>query len=241
MECFVKARHIMSRDIISVSPAASIGDAARLMLENRVSGLPVIDEERALVGIVTERDFLRRQEIGTERKRPRWLEFFRSPGLLAAEYVQAAGRKVHEIMSRDVTTVAEDTSLDDIIALMESKHIKRVPVMRDSQVVGIISRQNFVQAVANLSRARDPAVDDEHIRVQIVKEIKRKDWTPVDVEVSVKAGVVDIYGLIADKHVRQAIIVVAENVGGVNRVNDHLTWVDPMSGVYFASHAVGGE
>ncbi|MEW6645424.1 MAG: CBS domain-containing protein [Pseudomonadota bacterium] len=229
----MKAHHIMTRKVISVAPDATTERAARLMIENHISGLPVIDAGGRLVGMVTERDFLRRREIGTQARRPRWLSFVLGPGRDAEDYVRAAGRRVEEVMTPDVVTVDEDTPLDDIVALMERRHVKRVPVMRGSAVVGIISRQNFVRAVASLAReVPDPTADDEHIRRRIVAAIEQGQWAPIGINVMVCDGVVDLYGAITDEHVRQAIKVAAENVAGVKKVRDHLYWVDPMSGLY---------
>ncbi len=232
----MRAHHIMTHTVITVAPDASITDAARLMLDNHVSGLPVVDLKGALVGIITERDLLRRQEIGTQRKRPRWLEFVLGPGRQAAEYVQTAGRRVHEVMTRDIQTVTEDTPLPDVVSVMEKYRVKRVPVMDGNKLTGIISRQNFVRAVAGLAReVPDQTADDEHIRARILAEIGRHQWTPIGLDVFVRNGVVDLCGVITDDRTRQAIVVSAENIVGVKQVHDHLCWVDPMSGMYFES------
>ena len=153
----MKAHHIMTYHVITIGPDATLAEAARLMLANHFSGLPVVDTKGELVGIVTERDFLRRQELNTQRKRPRWLEFILGPGRMAEEYVKTAGRKVREVMTRNLYTAAEETSLADIVLLMERHHIKRVPVMRGKMIVGMISRQKFragyVEFVAGHARS----------------------------------------------------------------------------------------
>lgn len=232
----MRAHHIMTRKVIKIAPDNTITDVARLMLDNRVSGLPVVDLKGALVGIVTERDLLRRREIGTQRKRPRWLDFILGPARQAADYVQTAGRRVDEIMTRDVRTVAEDTPLSDVVAIMEKYRVKRVPVMNGNKLTGIISRQNFVRAVAGLARdVPDPTADDAHIQARILAEIERHAWGPTGLEIFVRNGVVDICGVITDERTRQAIVVAAENVTGVKQVHDHLCWIDPISGTYFES------
>src|SRR5215471_6494366 len=126
----MKAKDVMTPHVLSVAPDTSISVAARLMLQNRISGLPVIDEKGTLVGIVTEGDFLRRSETGTERKRPRWLEFFTGPATLAGEYVHSHGRKVAEVMTADPVVIGEDTPLEEVVRVMEERRIKRVPVVR---------------------------------------------------------------------------------------------------------------
>ena len=136
----MKALDVMARTVISVDPDATVLQAARQMLQHRLSGLPVIDKGGNLVGILSEGDFLRRRETQTERKHSRWLEFLMGPGKLAAEYTHSHGSKVAEVMTVDVCTVTEDTALEDVVELMERRRIKRVPVVRGKQVVGIITR-----------------------------------------------------------------------------------------------------
>jgi CBS-domain-containing membrane protein len=235
MERAMKAQDIMTQPVVSVGPNDTIGRAIRVMLQKHISGLPVIDPAGRLVGIVTEGDFLRRVETTTERKRPRWLEFLAGPGRMADEYVHTHGRKISEVMSIDLVTVAEDTPLENVVTLMEKKRIKRVPVVRDEKVVGIVSRANLLHALASLSGETEPtAVDDKAIRERIQAEFAKEKWAPAAlIEVIVRDGVVDLWGTITDERERQALIVAAENVAGVKSVNDHLAWIEPMSGMLF--------
>jgi len=232
----MKAHHIMTRQVIKIGLDATLADAARLMLSNHISGLPVVDANGDLVGIVTERDFLRRQELDTQRKRPRWLEFILGTGRMAEDYVKTAGCKVREVMTQNLYTASEETTLAEIVLLMEKHHIKRVPITREKKIVGIVSRQNFVQAVSSLSRGLpDPTPDDTSLRRQILATIEGHHWAPIGINAIVRNGIVDLCGAITDEHVRQAIIVATENVPGVKQVYDHLSWVDPMSGIYLLS------
>jgi CBS domain-containing protein len=229
----MKAKDVMTSPVVSIEPDASIWQAVRIMLQRHISGLPVIDQKGALVGIVTEGDFLRRAETGTQRRRPRWLEYLIGPGRLADEYTRAHGRKVSEIMTADPLTVREDTPLDEIVRLMEKRQIKRVPVVRDQQVVGIVSRANLVHALASVARDIRPAsAGDRAIRDRIVAELASQSWAPVAlVDVQVRDGVVELWGMITDERERKAIVVAAENAPGVKAVNDHLAWVDAISGM----------
>src|SRR5262249_1731659 len=155
--------------VITVEPDATILQAVRIMLQRRVSGLPVVDKDGGLVGIVTEGDFLRRAETGTTRRRPRWLEFLIGPGKLAAEYTQSHGRKVEDVMTSDPVSVTPDATLDDVVKLMEKRQIKRLPVVRDRQVVGIVSRANLLHALAGVVREVKPtAQSDEAIRTSLL-------------------------------------------------------------------------
>jgi CBS domain-containing protein len=146
----VKAREIMTMEVVSVSLDPSILEAVRLMLQNRVSGLPVVDRQCVLVGVVTEGDFLRRPETGTKRKRARWIEFFMSPGQSAEEYVHTHGRKVADVMTSTPITITEGPRLDDIVSLMEQSSVKRLPVLQQGRVVGIVSRANLLHALASV-------------------------------------------------------------------------------------------
>src|SRR5262249_52516891 len=231
----MKVKDVMTSQVISVEPDTTILPAIRIMLQRRISGLPVIDGNGRLVGMVTEGDFLRRAETGTERRRPRWLEFLIGPGRLADEYRRAHGRKISEIMTTDPITATEEASLTEVVALMEKRQIKRVPVVRGDKVVGIVSRANLVHALAGVAREIKPAeAGDQAIRDLVLAELTGKPWAPVSlIDVSVRDGVVDLWGTITDERERAAIVVAAENVPGVKAVNDHLAWVDPLSGVLF--------
>jgi len=234
----MKTSDIMTRDVVSVLPTATISDAACLMLINAISGLPVIDKTGVLVGVVTEGDFLRRSELGTEKYRLRWIDVIAGPETMATQYIQSHSRKVSEVMSRPAVVVREDTSLEEVVHLMETKHLKRLPVVRDGKVVGIICRANLMRALAALNPSARRNVDDEAIRTAIEKEIDQNLSFIGRCNVVVQDGVVDLWGTVyAD---RDAIRVAAENVPGVKAVHNHLIWVHPFSGTVIEStdHAV---
>jgi hypothetical protein len=192
----------------------------------------VIDEAGQLVGILTEGDLLRRGETGTERQRPRWLEILLGPGRLASEYVRTHGRKVDDIMTREPVSVAPEAPLDEIVELMERHRIKRVPVIEGDKLVGIVSRADFLRALARrLDAQTAAAVGDDQIRERILAELAKVSWVPRDgIEIAVENGVVNLNGVILDENEREALRVAAENVPGVRAVEDHLVWVEPMSG-----------
>jgi CBS domain-containing protein len=231
----MQVRDVMTRNVIAAKADDSILSAARLMLQNRISGLPVLDASGALVGVVTEGDFLRRGELGTTKRRPKWVEFLLGPGKLAEEYVHQSGRKVSEVMTRDPRTVGEDDTLESVVTQMERHRIKRLPVLRDGRVVGIISRANLLHALASLAR-ETPASSggDAAIRDRILEALAKQHWA-LAVNVVVKNGIAEIWGTIMDERERQACIVAVENVPGVKQVHDHLVWVEPMSGMAFPS------
>jgi len=229
----MEAQDVMSRPVFSITPTDSLTSAIRIMLQNHISGLPVIDADGRLQGMLTEGDLLRRVETGTQRQRPRWISFLRGPGRLADEYVQTHARKVSEVMTPDPVTVAEDTPLEEVVSLMEKHRIKRVPVMRGGKVMGIISRANLLYALANIARDAKPvSLDDRAIRERLLAELERQSWAPTgSLDIMVRDGVVQLRGTITDERERQATVVAAENIPGVKRVEDHLAWVDPMTGI----------
>jgi CBS domain-containing protein len=232
----MRAHQIMTRSVVTVTPDTTIVDAANLMLQKHVSGLPVVDSSGKLVGIVSEGDFIRRSEIGTGRKRGRWLKFILGPGKAASDFVHEHGRKVSEVMTASPLTITEDTALEEIVELMERNNVKRLPVVRADKVVGIVSRANLLQAVASLSRqVPDPTADDDHIRNRVIDAMEKNDWCPFGLSVTVRDGIVHLSGVITEERSRQAAIVAAENVTGVVKVHDHLCWVDTMSGMYINS------
>jgi CBS domain-containing protein len=233
MEGKMNVAELMTEEVITIAPEASILEAARLMLQHKISGLPVVDAARNLVGIVTEGDFLRRQETGTQRHRPRWLEFIIGPGKLAAEYTHASGRKVGEVMTEAVYTANEDMRLEQAVHLMERHRIKRLPVTRGRTVVGIVTRANILRTVAKLAHEAQPiSASDSGIRTKLIDELKKLPWTP-PVTVAVKDGVVNLSGVLTDERQRTALRVAAENIPGVKTVIDDLIWIDPHSGMTF--------
>src|SRR5208282_46745 len=173
---------------------------------------------------------------GTQRQRPKWLEFLVGPGRMADEYVHTSGRKVDEVMTPDPYTVTADDALETVVELMERHRVKRLPVMRDGQLVGIVSRANLMHALASLARddTQAPAGDDAAIRDQILLVLAHQHWAP-HINVVVRNGVAELWGVITDERERQRLIAATENVPGVKQVHDHLVWVEPMSGMAFPS------
>ena len=230
----MKATDVMTTRIISVEPDTTVLEAARQMLQHHISGLPVIDKAGTLVGILSEGDFLRRGETHTERKHTRWVEFLIGPGKMAAEYTHSHGKKVAEVMTDQVHTVDEDTSLEDVVEMMERHRIKRVPVIRGTRVVGIITRSNLLHAMVSLvRRAPKTTKDDFAIRQQLTAELQNAKWAPVAMtNIVVHDGVVELWGTIFDERQREALVVASENISGVRAVKDHLVWVEPVSGMF---------
>jgi len=228
----MRALDVMTPDVITVDSDTTVQALARLLSERGISGVPVVDRDKRLVGIVSEGDLLHRAETGTERRRSCWLDKIASDEDLAREYVKAHGRKVKDVMTANVVAVAETTELADVAMLLETKRIKRVPVVRDGQLVGIISRANLVRALA-VTRS-DPASevnnDDRTIREKQLAELMEQEWFKAQrwfkiwaADVIVKDRVVHFW-LSNDQseEERLALRVAAENIAGVRGVEEHM-------------------
>lgn len=233
----MRSHQIMTRKVVTVKADASILDAANLMLQHHISGLPVVDETGTLIGIVSEGDYIRRSEIGTQTPRIGWLDFIIGAGKSALDYVHEHGRKVSEVMTQDdLCTAVEDMPLEQLVRLMGRKNIKRVPIVCGNRLVGIVTRSDLLRAVASFARdVPDPTADDDHIRDRVIVSIEQNEWHPVQLGVTVRDGIVHLSGMITDERFRQATIVAAENVSGVKLVHDHLYFFDAMSGLSFRS------
>ena len=232
----MRAHQIMTRSVITVTPETSVVEAADIMLKRHISGLPVVDSAGALIGIISEGDFIRRSEINTGRKRSGFMKFILGAGREAADFVHEHGRKVGEIMTPEPLTINEETDLEQIVELMEKNDVKRLPVMNGNELAGIVTRANLLQAVASLARdIPDPTADDDHIRNRIINAMEKNHWCPWGLNVVVRDGIVHLSGVITEERSRQAAIVCAESVAGVKKVHDHLCWVEPMSGMYLNS------
>lgn len=228
----MKVADVMTRQVITIEKDAPIQRAIRLLLQHRFSGLPVVDSKGQLEGIVTEGDFLHRVETGTQLRRPRWVEFLIGPGKLASEYVQANSRIVADVMSTQVHTVSEETTLEEVVSLMEKYRVKRFPVVKDGRLVGIVSRANLLHALASVA-SEVPAAsgNDAAIRQAFFKELERQPWASrISINPVVRNGVIELWGNIFDEREREALRVMAQNLDGVKGVQDHLVWVDPASG-----------
>ncbi|MDN5001323.1 CBS domain-containing protein [Bradyrhizobium sp. GCM10027634] len=228
----MRAHQIMSRRVIAIRPDASIADAIKVMLSHHISGLPVTNAAGKLVGILCESDFLRRAELETEHTRNRLLTVMLGADRAAREFVKEHGRKVEQVMTRDPTTVREDTPLAEIADLMERRSLNHVPVMRDDRIVGIITRSDFLSAISGpLTGAPGYSEDDNQIRRAVLAQMTGMPWQPVGLNVSVRNGVVTLRGVVKGENARQAAIVACENASGVRLVDDRLclqsTWPDP--------------
>lgn len=220
----MRAKDIMSSEIVCIDIKDTVFDAAELLLGARISAAPVIDDKGAIVGIVSEADLIRRAEIGTAGKKS-WLgRLLDSEASSAQAFVTAQTRRVADVMTKDVVTADEDTSLRELVDLMERHNIKRIPIVRNEAVVGIVSRADLLRAL--LSREADSPIvqpTDKALRENVVDAVEKRPWTSRwPVNVYAHDGVVHLWGFVEGKEVRDAYRVAAETVPGVKRVRNHL-------------------
>lgn len=214
---------IMGRDVVTVGPDRDVLEAARLMAEHDVSALPVVDEGGRVIGIVSEADLIHREEIGTTKQRPWWLETVTPAATLAEEFAKSHGRKVKELMSAHVISCAEDTPVSEIAALLERHRIKRVPVLREGVLVGIVSRANLIQALASVKQPASAPDIDRAIRAEILRKLEAQPWTDFGSRnIIVTNGVIHIWGLVGSENERTGLVALAETTPGAKGVVDEM-------------------
>ena len=221
----MRAMDIMTSEVITVEEDATVQAAAELMAEHGISALPVVDKDPRVIGIVSEGDLLHRAETATEQRRSWWLEMMTSTNQLAGEYIKSHSAKVTDVMTRDVISVTDATPVADIAVLLETHRIKRVPVLQDGRLAGIVSRANLVRALAMTinERASSTEADDQNIRNKLLAELKAQKWAEVSpANVTVKDGVVHLWSSYLSEQEKRALVVAAENIPGVRRVEDHM-------------------
>ncbi len=223
------ASDVMTRDVATVHPATPIAEAVAKMVELTISGVPVLGDDGLVAGILTEGDLLRRVELGTSPHHSSWLNFLRGPGLAASEYVRTHTLSVGDVMTHDPLCVGPEASLGEVVAAMERGHVRRVPVVKEGRLIGIISRADLVRALSHRLCAGAPdRRPDEALRAEIVNEMNRQGWhTMCRVKVAVENGRVILQGIAQSEPVLRAVRVAAEGVAGVVEVDNRVTVLDP--------------
>jgi CBS domain-containing protein len=221
----MNAADIMTRDVITVAPDTPVREVVKLLLARGISGVPVVDAARGVIGIVSEGDLLRRAELGTEKRRGAWSSFFTGTATLAADYVRAHGEVAGDIMTREVATVAPGTPVAEIADLMETRGIKRVPVVEGNALVGIVTRSNLLRAFASMApeKPQGGAADDGAIRTALLAELAGQAWSRrSDNSVVVTDGVVHLWGVVDTRDEERAMELAAKRVPGVKAVQSHM-------------------
>lgn len=227
----MQASDIMTTQVVSIAPDSSVYDAAKLLAQNRISGMPVVDDTGSVIGIVSEGDLLRRVETGTESPRRSWLAEFLAPTRqLAVEYLKEHSIRVRDVMSAPAVCVDVATPLTEVAGLLGRKHIKRLPVLRHGKLAGIVSRANLVRALASCAPAQlDAQPSDEQIRGAIMKELDGHRWSMSADGLIVTEGVAHCWGVVGSEEERHAILAAAARAPGVKDVRDHLEYPAPFT------------
>ena len=221
----MRAMELMTSEVITVDEDAFVQSVAKLMANHGISAVPVVDKDNRVIGMVSEGDLLHRAETGTERRRSWWLEMMASTNQLAGEYLKSHSGRVKDVMTRNVISVTDTTPVADIAVLLETNRIKRVPVLRDGKLAGIVSRANLVRALAMTvnERASSDETDDRAIRDKLLAELKAQKWAEVSpANITVKDGVVHLWSSYFSEQEKRALVVAAETIPGVRRVEDHM-------------------
>jgi CBS domain-containing protein len=215
----------MTTNVVTVGPEASVRDVAGILLAHHISAVPVVAHSGELLGIVSEGDLMRRAEAETKTRRQWWLELLASNAISAADFVRLHSNKITDVMTPKVVTAAPDTSLAEVAALLERHGIKRVPIVKDGNVVGIVSRANLVQAWASVRPNIGAAttLSDSAIRDSVMARLKTQSWAgPWPLNVIVHDATVELWGLVDSEEEKKGVRLVAERTEGVRAVNDHL-------------------
>jgi CBS domain-containing protein len=218
----MKAQDIMTTGVVSVGPDATVNAIIRLMIDHHISGVPVVDADGTVLGVVSEGDLVRRREIGTAKRYSWWLDLISDPATRAQEYIKSHAAAARDLMTAPAITVTEAATISEIADVLERNHIKRVPVVRGNKIVGIVSRANIVQLLAAAKRLEVPVgASDLTIRKRVQETLDKQPWSGVrTTNVTVSNGVVELWGVVSSEAERTASRVAAENTAGVKRVED---------------------
>ncbi len=214
---------VMTTEVAAVEPGTSLAEAAGWMVRHSVSGLPVLDPEGKLIGILTEGDLLHRPELGTCGRQAGWMRGMLRAETLAAEYAHTHGRHVGDVMTRNPTFVRPDLPLAKAAELMRQKQVKRLPVVRDDSLVGMLCRFDILRALAaRLEESCEEATDSE-ILDGIQAALAQEPWAPRDgLRFTVRDGRVRIEGRVGSEQEARAVAILVRNTRGVMEVEDGL-------------------
>ncbi|MCX7377991.1 MAG: CBS domain-containing protein [Alphaproteobacteria bacterium] len=218
----MNAGDVMTTAVVTVGPQAPVTEIVTLLLRHGISAVPVVDEAGAVLGLVSEGDLLRRAELGTQKQRSAWRAFFTGTAKLAEDYVRSHAKVADDVMTRDVVCVGPGTPLDTIADLMEQHRIKRVPVVQERRLVGIVSRANLLRAFAALPEGPCATASDAEIRTALTKELSQQAWSRrADNSVVVTGGVVHLWGMVTSQEESRALELAAQSVPGACGVENH--------------------
>jgi CBS domain-containing protein len=214
---------VMTTKVVTVTPETDVSEIAKLLIKHRISGVPVVDAEGAVVGIVSEGDLIHRPESGTEARRSWWLELFSDSADRARDYVKTHGHKAEDVMTHDVITTSPSASLDEVATTLERHRIKRLPVLDGGRLVGIVSRANLLHGlVAQAKAGPAPTKSDQQIRTALLAAIDEAGVGNTFINVIVTKGVVQIWGMVGTDDELKAIEIAAGDTPGIKKLENHV-------------------
>jgi CBS-domain-containing membrane protein len=226
----MQARDIMTRSVITVGPETPLREIVSIMLDRHISGLPVVAHDGRIIGIVSQSDLLHRAELGTERKHKWWFRTFGDSNTLAKEFAKAHGLKAHDVMSRHVVSVREDSELGDVADILDNRRIKRVPVVQNGLLVGLITRGDLVRALS-LVQVSTPTgkIENAPLHRMLRDRIRAQRWLNKNyINLTVDDGVVELWGFVESEDERNALRALVEETSGVTRVEDNVMVGSPI-------------
>ena len=227
------AADVMTTAVITVTPETAVHEIAKLLCDHHISGVPVVDDEERLLGIVSEGDLIGHARLAGEQRRSWWWTFLSGPMVQAQHYAKSHGRTASDVMTKEVVTVLETTLVADTARALEQRRIKRVPVLRDGKLVGIVTRSNLLQVLATTDVSKPMNVADRVIRERLNDELEDQPWACLpSMNIVVENGVVHLFGLVQSEEERRAVRLAAENQAGVKAVEDHLSIVPATAYVF---------
>jgi len=221
----MKAADVMVSKVVTVTPKTRVEEIAETLLNNGISAVPVVDAAGRVLGIVSEGDLIHRKETGTERRRAWWLRLLTTNETLEHEFIKAHARKATDLMTRPAIVVTPDAPLGEIAALLERHRIKRLPVVDEGKLVGIVSRANLVQALVRAGQAiaTQPTIADAALRASLQTQLRGHSWWPGDVNVIVSDGNIELWGVVDSEVEKDAVKVAVEEIAGARSIADHLS------------------
>src|SRR5262245_613548 len=216
-------RDVMTKEVVTATIDTTVSQIAALLASKRISAVPIVDSAGHVLGMVSEGDLLRRVEIGTEKRHSWWLDLFADATTRAREFTKQEGVKAEYVMSRPVISIGEDAPLARAADVMQRRNIKRLPVVRDGKLVGIVGRADIVRALATAAAAQPAIKDDRAIDEALHARLRALSWLDTTfVNFTVEKGVVSAFGFVDDAEQKRALRAAVESVPGVKRLDDHL-------------------
>lgn len=219
----MQVKDIMTTTVAVVQPDTSIQEIAKLLLERRISAVPVVDANGQILGIVSEGDLMRRSETGTDRHPSWWLSLVASPEERAINYIKSHGGHARDIMTSDLFSIGPDAPLEEVAKTLEKHRIKRLPVLRNDKLIGIVSRADLLRGLVAFRAGNGTSADDVALKAAVEAVLSEADIRREFVSVVVSGGIAHLWGAVESEAEKKAVSIAVENVPGVKGVQDEIS------------------